>query len=98
MMDIFWGDGVLIKWITLTKLSLISALRFTTIGRELFSGAGTFVRLISSLFVLCRENIHKYYPNRFIRRDDTERFYILNTLFNLSGVMFTSKTLICQFC
>ncbi|CAD7681295.1 unnamed protein product [Nyctereutes procyonoides] len=23
------------------------------------------------------------YPNKFIRRDDTERFYILNTLFNL---------------
>lgn len=57
-----------------------------TLGRELLSGVGTFVRLISSLFVLCRENIQKYYPNRFIQRDDTERFYILNTLFNLSGV------------
>ncbi|KAM6902705.1 5'-nucleotidase, cytosolic II, like 1 [Xenentodon cancila] len=30
------------------------------------------------------EDIHNYYPNRFIQRDDTERFYILNTLFNLS--------------
>uniref|UniRef100_A0A8C4HDX9 5'-nucleotidase, cytosolic II, like 1 n=1 Tax=Dicentrarchus labrax TaxID=13489 RepID=A0A8C4HDX9_DICLA len=30
------------------------------------------------------EDIHKYYPNKFIQRDDTERFYILNTLFNLS--------------
>ncbi|XP_029300969.1 cytosolic purine 5'-nucleotidase-like isoform X2 [Cottoperca gobio] len=30
------------------------------------------------------ENIHNYYPNKFIQRDDTERFYILNTLFNLS--------------
>nr|XP_046231533.1 5'-nucleotidase, cytosolic II, like 1 [Scatophagus argus] len=29
-------------------------------------------------------DIHKYYPNKFIQRDDTERFYILNTLFNLS--------------
>ncbi|KAM9820615.1 5'-nucleotidase, cytosolic II, like 1 [Neosynchiropus ocellatus] len=30
------------------------------------------------------EEIHKYYPNKFIQRDDTERFYVLNTLFNLS--------------
>uniref|UniRef100_A0A4W4GHP2 5'-nucleotidase, cytosolic II, like 1 n=1 Tax=Electrophorus electricus TaxID=8005 RepID=A0A4W4GHP2_ELEEL len=33
---------------------------------------------------LCREEVHQYYPNQFIQRDDTERFYILNTLFNLS--------------
>ncbi|KAM7369078.1 hypothetical protein PAMP_013375 [Pampus punctatissimus] len=31
-----------------------------------------------------REDIHNYYPNKFIQRDDTDRFYILNTLFNLS--------------
>ncbi|XP_030006830.1 5'-nucleotidase, cytosolic II, like 1 isoform X2 [Sphaeramia orbicularis] len=30
------------------------------------------------------ETIQNYYPNKFIQRDDTERFYILNTLFNLS--------------
>ncbi|XP_077593386.1 5'-nucleotidase, cytosolic II, like 1 isoform X2 [Stigmatopora nigra] len=30
------------------------------------------------------EEIHQYYPNKFIQRDDTARFYILNTLFNLS--------------
>ncbi|XP_077398826.1 5'-nucleotidase, cytosolic II, like 1 isoform X1 [Vanacampus margaritifer] len=30
------------------------------------------------------EEIHRYYPNKFIQRDDTDRFYILNTLFNLS--------------
>uniref|UniRef100_I3J6S1 5'-nucleotidase, cytosolic II, like 1 n=1 Tax=Oreochromis niloticus TaxID=8128 RepID=I3J6S1_ORENI len=30
------------------------------------------------------EDIRKYYPNMFIQRDDTDRFYILNTLFNLS--------------
>ncbi|XP_029024818.1 5'-nucleotidase, cytosolic II, like 1 [Betta splendens] len=30
------------------------------------------------------EDIHNYYPNKFIQRDDTDRFYILNTLFNLS--------------
>ncbi|XP_060751185.1 LOW QUALITY PROTEIN: 5'-nucleotidase, cytosolic II, like 1 [Tachysurus vachellii] len=28
--------------------------------------------------------IQEYYPNGFIQRDDTARFYILNTLFNLS--------------
>ncbi|XP_060764277.1 LOW QUALITY PROTEIN: 5'-nucleotidase, cytosolic II, like 1 [Neoarius graeffei] len=28
--------------------------------------------------------IQEYYPNGFIQRDDTQRFYILNTLFNLS--------------
>ncbi|XP_051907539.1 5'-nucleotidase, cytosolic II, like 1 isoform X1 [Hippocampus zosterae] len=30
------------------------------------------------------EEIDHYYPNKFIQRDDTNRFYILNTLFNLS--------------
>ncbi|XP_073334567.1 5'-nucleotidase, cytosolic II, like 1 isoform X2 [Pagrus major] len=30
------------------------------------------------------EDIQDYYPNKFIQRDDTDRFYILNTLFNLS--------------
>lgn len=29
-------------------------------------------------------DIKKYYPNKFIQRHDTERFYNLNTLFNLS--------------
>uniref|UniRef100_A0A673H495 Cytosolic purine 5'-nucleotidase-like n=1 Tax=Sinocyclocheilus rhinocerous TaxID=307959 RepID=A0A673H495_9TELE len=28
--------------------------------------------------------VDEYYPNKFIQRDDTDRFYILNTLFNLS--------------
>lgn len=32
-----------------------------------------------------REEIQNYYPNKFIQRDDTDRFYVLNTLFNLSG-------------
>ncbi|XP_051542393.1 cytosolic purine 5'-nucleotidase-like [Myxocyprinus asiaticus] len=30
------------------------------------------------------DQVDGYYPNKFIQRDDTERFYILNTLFNLS--------------
>uniref|UniRef100_A0A8C1YR58 5'-nucleotidase, cytosolic II, like 1 n=1 Tax=Cyprinus carpio TaxID=7962 RepID=A0A8C1YR58_CYPCA len=28
--------------------------------------------------------VDEYYPNKFIQRDDTDRFYVLNTLFNLS--------------
>lgn len=27
----------------------------------------------------------RYYPNKFIQRDDMKRFHILNTLFNLTG-------------
>ncbi|XP_077099099.1 5'-nucleotidase, cytosolic II, like 1 isoform X2 [Siphateles boraxobius] len=30
------------------------------------------------------EQVDEYYPNKFIQRDDTDRFYVLNTLFNLS--------------
>lgn len=30
-------------------------------------------------------DIRELYSNKFIQRDDTERFYILNTLFNLPG-------------
>uniref|UniRef100_A0A8C7PT96 Cytosolic purine 5'-nucleotidase n=1 Tax=Oncorhynchus mykiss TaxID=8022 RepID=A0A8C7PT96_ONCMY len=30
--------------------------------------------------------IRELYPNKFIQRDDTERFYILNTLFNLPAL------------
>uniref|UniRef100_A0A673WRF0 5'-nucleotidase, cytosolic II, like 1 n=1 Tax=Salmo trutta TaxID=8032 RepID=A0A673WRF0_SALTR len=33
---------------------------------------------------LKRDKIHDYYPNNFIQRGNTDRFYILNTLFNLS--------------
>lgn len=32
-----------------------------------------------------RPEIRELYSNKFIQRDDTERFYILNTLFNLPG-------------
>uniref|UniRef100_A0A9J8DI96 5'-nucleotidase, cytosolic II, like 1 n=1 Tax=Cyprinus carpio carpio TaxID=630221 RepID=A0A9J8DI96_CYPCA len=31
-----------------------------------------------------RGQVDEYYPNKFIQRDDTDRFYVLNTLFNLS--------------
>uniref|UniRef100_A0A8D0AL21 5'-nucleotidase, cytosolic II, like 1 n=1 Tax=Sander lucioperca TaxID=283035 RepID=A0A8D0AL21_SANLU len=37
------------------------------------------------------EDINNYYPNKFIQRDDTDRFYILNTLFNLSGIKCTFR-------
>lgn len=32
-----------------------------------------------------RPEIRERYPNKFIQRGDTDRFYILNTLFNLPG-------------
>lgn len=37
--------------------------------------------------ILASPEIRERYPNKFIQRDDTERFYILNTLFNLPGKM-----------
>lgn len=37
---------------------------------------------------LHRQDVESYYPNKFIQRDDTERFCILNTQFNLSGLSF----------
>ncbi|XP_007567135.1 5'-nucleotidase, cytosolic II, like 1 isoform X1 [Poecilia latipinna] len=33
---------------------------------------------------LREEDVEYYYRNKFIQRDDTDRFYMLNTLFNLS--------------
>lgn len=47
------------------------------------------VILTCIVFVLNRDDIQNYYPNKFIQRDDTDRFYILNTLFNMSGRKFT---------
>lgn len=38
-----------------------------------------------SSFPLHRPDIREMYPNKFIQRGDTERFYIINTLFNLPG-------------
>ena len=45
------------------------------------------------MFVLHREDIQAYYPNKFIQRGNTDRYYILNTLFNLSGIKFTWKVI-----
>lgn len=36
-------------------------------------------------FSTSRADIRNFYPNKFIQRDDTKRFRILNTLFNLTG-------------
>jgi 5'-nucleotidase len=33
-----------------------------------------------------RPDIREMYPNKFIQRGDMDRFYILNTLFNLPGM------------
>lgn len=38
-----------------------------------------------NLLTLHRPDTRETYPNKFIQRGDTERFYILNTLFNLPG-------------
>lgn len=37
------------------------------------------------VFPVYRPDIREMYPNKFIQRGDTDRFYILNTLFNLPG-------------
>lgn len=37
------------------------------------------------IFCVLSPEIRELYPNKFIQRGDTERFYILNTLFNLPG-------------
>lgn len=51
-----------------------------------YSVAGGIVNKKRNLFsFLHRPEIREQYPNKFIQRDDTDRFYILNTLFNLPG-------------
>ncbi|XP_066506719.1 5'-nucleotidase, cytosolic II, like 1 [Hoplias malabaricus] len=45
---------------------------------------GNILVCTHGFFYLRGAEIQQYYPNKFIQRDDTERFYILNTLFNLS--------------
>lgn len=49
------------------------------------NGGGKKCTLVFS--ALASPEIRERYPNKFIQRDDTERFYILNTLFNLPGKM-----------
>lgn len=48
-----------------------------------------------SLFIWARPEIRELYPNKFIQRGDTERFYILNTLFNLPGKGFYLRYCMC---
>uniref|UniRef100_A0A3Q4M261 5'-nucleotidase, cytosolic II, like 1 n=1 Tax=Neolamprologus brichardi TaxID=32507 RepID=A0A3Q4M261_NEOBR len=62
---------------------------FPTRGLVVDTTYGNLLKVDSNGNILKQLNtvkkyIHKYYPNMFIQRDDTDRFYILNTLFNLS--------------
>lgn len=57
----------------------------TTFGNLLKVDANGNILVCSHGFYFLKgHDIKKYYPNKFIQRDDTDRFYILNTLFNLS--------------
>ncbi|XP_013859123.1 cytosolic purine 5'-nucleotidase, partial [Austrofundulus limnaeus] len=57
----------------------------TTYGNLLKVDSNGNILVCSHGFLFLKQNdIYFYYPNKFIQRDDTERFYILNTLFNLS--------------
>ncbi|XP_044031126.1 5'-nucleotidase, cytosolic II, like 1 isoform X2 [Siniperca chuatsi] len=57
----------------------------TTYGNLLKVDSNGNILVCSHGFRFIKEDdIHNYYPNKFIQRDDTDRFYILNTLFNLS--------------
>ncbi|KAF7700827.1 5'-nucleotidase, cytosolic II, like 1 [Silurus meridionalis] len=57
----------------------------TTYGNLLKVDAHGNILVCTHGFVYMKgTEIQEYYPNGFIQRDDTERLYILNTLFNLS--------------
>ncbi|XP_047425405.1 5'-nucleotidase, cytosolic II, like 1 isoform X2 [Mugil cephalus] len=57
----------------------------TTYGNLLKVDSNGNILVCSHGFRFLRgDEIHSYYPNKFIQRGDTDRFYILNTLFNLS--------------
>lgn len=53
-------------------------------GQHILSSLFFVVSFFSTLSIL-RPETRDQYPNKFIQRDDTDRFYILNTLFNLPG-------------
>ncbi|XP_061911054.1 5'-nucleotidase, cytosolic II, like 1 isoform X2 [Entelurus aequoreus] len=57
----------------------------TTYGNLLKVDSNGNILVCSHGFTFLKgEEINRYYPNNFIQRDDTDRFYVLNTLFNLS--------------
>ncbi|KAG7498337.1 hypothetical protein JOB18_006056 [Solea senegalensis] len=57
----------------------------TTYGNLLKVDSNGNILVCSHGFLFLKgDDIDKYYPNKFIQRGDTDRFYILNTLFNLS--------------
>uniref|UniRef100_A0A8C5RSL8 5'-nucleotidase domain containing 4 n=1 Tax=Laticauda laticaudata TaxID=8630 RepID=A0A8C5RSL8_LATLA len=45
---------------------------------------GNLLACVHGFHFLKGSEIWNYYPNKFIQRDDTKRFHILNTLFNLT--------------
>lgn len=51
----------------------------------LFLSDIVYIKIWSRVLSFLSPEIRERYPNKFIQRDDTERFYILNTLFNLPG-------------
>lgn len=53
-------------------------------------------KIWSRVFSFPSPEIRERYPNKFIQRDDTERFYILNTLFNLPGKISAAETFPCR--
>lgn len=75
-----WGIWVLIK----AQQTLVSRPRYNSIWQVSTFYLSFVVSLFSTLFIL-RPETREQYPNKFIQRDDTDRFYILNTLFNLPG-------------
>ncbi|XP_059214087.1 5'-nucleotidase, cytosolic II, like 1 isoform X2 [Centropristis striata] len=57
----------------------------TTYGNLLkVDSNGNILVCSHGFYFLKGQEINNYYPNKFIQRGDTDRFYILNTLFNLS--------------
>ncbi|XP_058474134.1 5'-nucleotidase, cytosolic II, like 1 [Solea solea] len=57
----------------------------TTYGNLLKVDSNGNILVCSHGFLFLKgDEINNYYPNKFIQRGDTDRFYILNTLFNLS--------------
>lgn len=71
-------------WLKYSRVWLVDLLQLRFAGQHILSSLCFVVSLFSTLFIL-RPETREQYPNKFIQRDDTDRFYILNTLFNLPG-------------
>lgn len=80
------GFNFLRGWV-FPALSTIQFTMFLTVSTQVWAKERP-PRSSESLFCFLSPEIRERYPNKFIQRDDTERFYILNTLFNLPGKVF----------